>query len=54
LINVVWMIAGIGIVGALAKLFAWLHGRGLNRDLGFVSHQWIIEHRPSYASDRQV
>lgn len=52
--NVVWMIAGGGIVGAFAKLLPWLRGRGRDRDLGFVSHQWIVEHRPSYASDRQM
>jgi hypothetical protein len=45
--NVVWMIAGIGILGAVAKLVAWLRGRGRETDLGFVSHQWVLEHRPS-------
>jgi hypothetical protein len=53
-VKVVWMIAGIGIVGAFAKLLAWLRGRGRDTDLGFVSHQWILEHRSSYASDRQL
>ena len=45
--NVVWMIAGIGILGAVAKLVAWLRGRDRRTDLGFVSHQWIVEHRHS-------
>jgi len=52
--NVMWMMAGIGIVGASATFLAWLRGRGRERHLGFVSHQWIIEHRPSYASDRHL
>jgi hypothetical protein len=46
--KVVWMIGGIGIVGTFAKLLAWLRGRGRDIDLGFVSHQWILEHRSSY------
>jgi hypothetical protein len=52
--NVVWMIAGIGVVGASARLFVWLRGRGRERHLGFVSHQWITEHRPSFGSDRDM
>jgi len=52
--NVMWMMAGIGIVGVCATFLAWLRDRGRERQLGFVSHQWIIEHRPSYASDRQM
>jgi hypothetical protein len=52
--KVVWMIAGIGIVGAFATLLARLRGRGRDTDLGFVSHQWVVEHRSSYASDRQM
>jgi len=52
--NVMWMMAGIGIVGVCATFLAWLRGRGRERQLGFVSHQWIIEHRPSYGSDPQM
>lgn len=50
--NVVWIVAGIGILGALAKL-AWRHDRGRPSDLGFVSHQWLTEHRLSKPSDSQ-
>jgi len=44
--NVVWMIAGLGIFGAVAAIVRW---RGSNRtaDLGFVSQQWIAENRVS-------
>ena len=49
--NVVWTIALIAIAGASAKLLLWLRGRGRATDLGFVSPQWISEHRASYATD---
>lgn len=45
--NVMWMIAGVGVLGAGARLVAWLRGRGREIDLGFVSHQWLVEHRHS-------
>ena len=51
--SVMWTMAGIGIAGACATFLARLRGRGRERHLGFVSHQWIIEHRPSYA-DRHM
>jgi len=43
--NVMWIVAGIGIGGTLAKLLASLRDRGGEKDLGCVSHQWILEHR---------
>jgi hypothetical protein len=53
--NVVWILVGIGIFGvlALAKRIAWPHKRGAQSDLGFVSHQWLAEHRLSQISDSQ-
>ena len=44
--NVMWIVAGIGIGGTLAKLLASLRDHGREEDLGRVSHQWLMEHRP--------
>jgi hypothetical protein len=51
--NFGWLVAGIGIVAALTKWAAWLGRRGTRPDLGFVSHQWLAEHRVSQISDPQ-
>ena len=51
--NVVWIIVGVGIVGFLAKWIAWSGTRGGQSDLGFVSQQWLAEHRLSQISDPQ-
>jgi hypothetical protein len=51
--NVVWIIVGVGIVGFLAKRIAWSGRRDGQSDLGFVSQQWLAEHRLSQISDPQ-
>ena len=50
--NVVWIVVGIGIFGVLARI-AWPHERGEQSNLGFVSQQWLAEHRLSQLSDSQ-
>jgi hypothetical protein len=49
--NLGWLAAGIGIVAVLAKWAAWFDRRGTAPALGFVSHQWLAEHRLSQISD---
>jgi hypothetical protein len=49
--NVGWMVVGMAIVGVLARI-AWLRERW-ESDLGFVSRQWLAEHRLSQISDPQ-
>ena len=45
LVSVVWIVVGLGCVGALIALVAaWQRG-GPHADLGSVSSQWISEHR---------
>lgn len=51
--NIVWILVGIGIFGVLAKQIAWPHERGEQANLGFVSQQWLLEHRLSQISDSQ-
>ena len=51
--NVVWIVVGIGIFGVLAKWIGWPHERGGPSELGFVSQQWLAEHRLSQISDPQ-
>jgi len=48
--NFAWIVIGMAIVGAFAARVAWRHGR-LESDLGFVSDQWLAEHRLSQISD---
>jgi hypothetical protein len=47
--NLVWILGSIGIAGILAKQLAWPGARPT--DLGFVSHQWLVEHRIAPISD---
>ncbi len=51
--NALWIVVGIGIFGVLANRLAWAYERGRQSDLGFVSHQWLAEHRLSQLSDPQ-
>ena len=49
--TIVWMLLGIGIVGVLVKRVAWPNDRDGLSHLGFVSHQWLAEHRVTHVSD---
>jgi hypothetical protein len=51
--NIAWIVRGVGLVGILAKLIAWVDGRDAQPHLGFVSHQWLVDHRLSEVSDPQ-
>ena len=45
LVSAVWIVVGLGVVGAvIALVAAWQRG-GPHGDLGTVSSQWISEHR---------
>jgi hypothetical protein len=48
--NVWWIVVGLTILGALATRMAWPRKRR-ESDLGFVSHQWLAEHRLPQISD---
>ena len=51
--NIVWIILSIAVVGVIAK-WATLPAEGhMYSHLGFVSHQWLAEHRLSQVSDSQ-
>jgi hypothetical protein len=43
----VWMLAGLGMLAAITVRFWWSIGRVRHDDLGFVSQQWLAEHRHS-------
>jgi hypothetical protein len=51
--NALWIVVAIGIFAALAKWIAWAYERSGPSGLGFVSHQWLEEHRLSQISDPQ-
>jgi len=42
--SVIWIVVGLGVVGAVIAVVAALQ-RGPHADLGTVSSQWISEHR---------
>ena len=46
MMNIVWMIAGLGVFGAIAAIVRW-RGSGRPTDLGFLSQQWLAENRLS-------
>ena len=48
--NVVWMVVGLGVVGAVLAMLRW-RGNGREADLGFVSQQWVAENRLSQQHD---
>jgi len=52
--TMVWIVLGIGLLVALARTIAWRHERGRPADLGFVSHQWVAEHRLAQTLDARL
>jgi hypothetical protein len=51
--NVLWIVVGTTIIGILAKRMALGHERPGRPDMGFVSQQWLAEHRLSQIADPQ-
>lgn len=51
--NGAWIILGLAVFGAIAAMNRWSHGRGRRPDLGFVSQQWVAEHRLSQSQSSQ-
>ena len=47
MMNTVWIVTATVIVAALVKWLTGSSGRGGRIDPGFVSHQWVREHRQS-------
>ena len=47
----VWVMLGLGIVGAAIALVSAWHRRDQGTDLGAVSNQWISEHRLGQGQD---
>lgn len=45
LMSAVWIVIGLGAVGAVIALVASWQRSGPHADLGTVSSQWISEHR---------
>ena len=51
--NIVWIILGVAAASVIAKRVARGHDRHAQSHLGFVSHQWLADHRLSQESDPQ-
>ena len=49
--TMVWIVLGIGLLVALARTIVWRRERGWEADLGFVTHQWVAEHRLAQTQD---
>lgn len=50
--TLVWIVLGLAVLGAAAKI-AWPRQRDSQSDLGFVSEQWLAEHRLAITHDAQ-
>jgi hypothetical protein len=46
----IWIIVGVA-VAIVIPVIAWRRGRGRPADLGFVSSQWVAEHRLAQQHD---
>jgi hypothetical protein len=51
LVNAVWIVVGLGAVGAAIAAVASWHRNGPHVDLGSVSSQWMSEHRAGSTQD---
>lgn len=49
--NILWIVLGAAVLGLLARKI--LRRPDRPSDLGFVSHQWIAEHRLAQTQDAQ-
>jgi hypothetical protein len=45
--NALWTFVGVVMLGMISARRRWLLGRARYADLGFVSQQWLVEHRQS-------
>jgi hypothetical protein len=52
-VNTVWILVGLGLVGAVVSLFGSWRRNDRPSDLGAVSHQWIAEHRLGRGDSRR-
>jgi len=50
-VNMIWVIVGLGIVGAIVALATSWRRFDSHADLGAVSHHWIAEQRMGPGSD---
>ena len=51
--NIVWIVVGLGIAGAIIAFITSWHRRDRQADLGAVSHQWVAEQRLGQPHDPQ-
>ena len=45
--NALWTLAGVVMLGTITATLRWSMARTRYADLGFVSQQWLAEHRHS-------
>jgi hypothetical protein len=45
--HALWTLAGVIMLGTITATLRWSLGRAADADLGFVSQQWLAEHRQS-------
>jgi nitrogen fixation-related uncharacterized protein len=48
--DALWTLVGVAILGTIAVTLRWSLGNTGYPDLGFVSQQWLAEHRHSESS----
>jgi hypothetical protein len=52
-VNAVWIVVGLLALTAIVATLGWLQKQGRRPELGYVSHQWINEHRLSQMDDHR-
>ncbi len=53
MMTILWVALGIAVLGFFATRIVWSYDGGWPSELGFVSHQWVVRHSVSRASDSQ-
>ena len=48
---IILLVLGVGVT--IVATFRWFQGRRRQVDLGYVSHQWVAEHRLSQTQESQ-
>ena len=52
--NALWTLAGVVMLGTITATLRWSLARTRYADLGFVSQQWLAEHRHSESHHEAV
>jgi hypothetical protein len=52
-LNPAWLVIGLAALACAVATALWSRSSGRPSDIGFVSHQWLAEHRLSQPQDSE-